>query len=290
MRLFPAGLFAVLSSLTVLPAQAQLLLPGAAAATSPTSETGGHQGGAGKPKPITVKVPNEATLIGRELVRDGLAGSMAFERTGQGLEVSKLAMKGEQISNPAEPCRVDVVAARPLATKFLGRPVGLSRYEIELQACPLSFDVLDGAVLVSGLRPFCDFVAADCRVQPNGLWGPPGNTINGERVKEMEKALVRAENDMRANFRALLAKAGKDRASVKAIAGEQAGFSSDREMICRDYARESTHGFCALRITEARNLALQAKLGSGPKGEPEIKPVRSKHKPVAPVAVAPGNE
>ncbi len=39
---------------------------------------------------------------------------------------------------------------------------------------------------------------------------------------------------------------------------EQAGFSSEREVICRNYLGEDIHGFCALRITEARALALQA--------------------------------
>ena len=65
---------------------------------------------------------------------------------------------------------------------------------------------------------------------------------------------------MRANFRALLASAGKDEAAIKAIAGEQAGFSSEREVACRDYAHEDSTGFCALRLTQARAFALEAQL------------------------------
>ena len=63
---------------------------------------------------------------------------------------------------------------------------------------------------------------------------------------------------MRTNFRALLASVGKDQEAVKKIVGEQAGFSSEREMTCRNYLREEIHGFCAVRITQARALALQA--------------------------------
>ena len=66
---------------------------------------------------------------------------------------------------------------------------------------------------------------------------------------------------MRANFHALLRKAGKDKAAIKAIAREQAAFSSEREMTCRDYQDETKHGFCSTQITEARALALLAQFG-----------------------------
>lgn len=62
---------------------------------------------------------------------------------------------------------------------------------------------------------------------------------------------------MRTGFHALLMKAGKDKVAIKKMAGEQAGFSSEREVICRNYLGEEVHGFCALRITQARALALQ---------------------------------
>ena len=71
---------------------------------------------------------------------------------------------------------------------------------------------------------------------------------------------------MRANFRAVLRKAGKDRTAVKAIAKEQAAFSSEREMTCRDYAQETVHGFCSTQITQARALALMAEFGTMPDG------------------------
>jgi hypothetical protein len=48
---------------------------------------------------------------------------------------------------------------------------------------------------------------------------------------------------------------------VRPIVSEQAAFSSDREQVCRSYAREGAHGFCHARFGEARALALAARLG-----------------------------
>ena len=62
----------------------------------------------------------------------------------------------------------------------------------------------------------------------------------------------------RAGFRDALDHA-KDNNAIKQAAKEQAGFSSERETQCRDYAGESTFGFCAARITQARAFALRAK-------------------------------
>ncbi len=58
----------------------------------------------------------------------------------------------------------------------------------------------------------------------------------------------------------------KDRNAVKAVASEQAGFTSEREMTCRDYARESVHGFCSARFTELRaaELAARVEAAGGP--------------------------
>ncbi len=59
---------------------------------------------------------------------------------------------------------------------------------------------------------------------PAACGGPQGNAIAQSHVKEMEQQRIRIESDMRVNFRALLAKAGKDKYAIKRIAGEQAGF------------------------------------------------------------------
>ena len=86
---------------------------------------------------------------------------------------------------------------------------------------------------------------------------------------------------MLAKFHALLASAGKDKEAIKQIASEQAGFSSEREVICRNYLREDIHGFCALRITQARALALQAAFEDRTEGEGRNRRWRKRNPPQA---------
>jgi hypothetical protein len=244
------------------PARAQLQLPGALQASpSGAGNTSQNPSGAvpGKPQPAGLKPPSEATVLGHELSRDGFAGTIAFQSaSGKGINITRLSFAGEEISHPGEQCRVDVVADGPIQTRFAGRPNGVSHYEVDIEACPFSFDVLDGAVRVARIPPTCDFRAADCRAAPTGLWGPPGNSFGPDQIKQFERERSRAESVMRAEFRALLTNAGKDKAAIKKIAGEQAGFSSERDVLCRNYMGEDVHAFCALRITQARALALQA--------------------------------
>ncbi|QBR70708.1 hypothetical protein CU048_04790 [Beijerinckiaceae bacterium] len=242
-------------------ARAQLMLPGALQAMPeaglPSSDPAGPA--AGKAKLADLKPPGEETILGRELAHDGLAGSIAFRHDANKLlEITRLTIPGEAISHPGEPCRVDVVSQAPISAKFSGRPAGVSRYEVEIEACPFSFEVLEEAVLITRIPQTCDFAAADCRADPTGLWGPAGSSIGSDQEKLLERDRGRAEASMRARFHTLLASVGKDKNAVKKIAGEQAGFSSLREVTCRNYAREDVHGFCALRITQARALALQA--------------------------------
>lgn len=214
-----------------------------------------------KPKPAELKPPPDETILGRELLLNGSAGAIAFQRApDKGIEITRLSLAGEGISHPEEQCRVDVVADAPIPTKFAGRPNGVSRYEAEVEACPFSFDVLDGAIMVMRVPPACDFPAADCRTAPAGFWGPPGNSFSPDQMKRLERERGHAESLVRTEFRALLKSAGKDKAAIKKIASEQAGFSSERDVACRNYANEDVHGFCALRITQARAFALGAEL------------------------------
>lgn len=234
---------------------AQLMLPGAIQA-SPSAANKVAPNPTGQPG---LKPPSEETISGQQLSRDGFAGIIAFRHApGKGLEVTQLSIAGEKISHPGEQCQVELVAGTPIQTRFAGRPNGVSHYEVEIETCPFSLDVLEGAVLVTRTPRTCDFRAADCRVDPAGLWGPPGNAIGADRTKQLERERGRVDSAMLAKFHALLASAGKDNNAIKKIAGEQAGFSSEREVICRNYLREDIHGFCALRITQARALALQA--------------------------------
>ncbi|MGH6868730.1 MAG: hypothetical protein ACREDA_07665, partial [Methylocella sp.] len=105
-----------------------------------------------------------------------------------------------------------------------------------------------------------------------------------DQTKQLERERGRAESAMLARFHALLTSAGKDKEAIKQIAGEQAGFSSEREVICRKYVREDVHGFCALRITQARALALQAAFEDRAKARAKpamAKPATAKKKPAA---------
>jgi hypothetical protein len=226
-----------------------------------------------KPKPPILRAPSEDAIVGRTFLRNGTTGMLTIERAGKDLRVQKLALTGDQISKPGEHCRVEV-SGMPLSLTSEGKPAGLSRYKVALEACPFSFDVLDGAVLASNSGQTCEFKANDCAVDPAGLWGPRSAELGPERIKDFERARARAETTVRADFRALLVGV-KDKQQIKALAGEQAGFSSEREEKCRTYAGEDVHGFCALRFTEARAIALGARLA----GVEEVKPKRPKLKP-----------
>ena len=253
-------------------------LPGAVGGGAPAAvHKSGGGGGSGNgngaapssyapPKPVVVKAPAEDGLIGHLMSRDGVKGEMMFDKSGDGLALSKLKLDGDKISKPGAACSVDVALASPLPATTSGRPVGAIRYAVPVPACPFTIDILDGSVLVTGPASTCDFAAADCRVSANGLWGPRAADITPKRAKDLERERVRLETTMRANFHALLRKAGKDRDAVKAIAKDQAAFSSEREVTCRDYAQETALGFCSTQITQARALALMAQFSTMPEG------------------------
>jgi hypothetical protein len=258
---------------------------GAPAAGGESVPAGSHATPEAKAKPIPMKPPGEDSVLDHDLLRDGAVGVISLVRQGgKDVGVAKLSFEGEAISKPGELCHVDINSGLPITAHFEGRPGGLSRYRVDLGACPFSFDVLEGAILVPKGHA-CDFTEADCHVDPAGLWGPQGNTISATRVKEMEQARVRLGSDMVANYHVLLSRAGKDKFAMKRIAGEQAGFSSERETLCHSYALESVHGFCALEVTRARVLALLAQLGAVSDKQEEAKPL-SKKKPRPPSVAA----
>ena len=272
MRALPVALLGMLLAAPF--ACAQMMLQGAVGAPPSAAK-----GAPASPSATSLRrPPHEQTLLGFDLLRGGTSGRMTFERVGKELKLSRLSLAGDLISRPGESCQVDI-AGGTIAIQPAGLHEGLLRYDVELPACPFSIDVLDGAVLASAANQTCDFAAADCRVSPTGLWGPPGSAFNTGRAQAMARALVSTEGAMRTDFRALLKRAGKDESAVKAIAGEQAGFSSEREVLCRDYSQEVRHGFCALRVTEARLFALQARLGDKANGGDKVKVRKDKVAP-----------
>ena len=52
----------------------------------------------------------------------------------------------------------------------------------------------------------------------------------------------------------------KDSPEAANLARDQNAFAGQRDELCHDYAKESLHGYCALRVTQARTALLQTRL------------------------------
>lgn len=274
-------------------ASAQLVLPGAVSPSAPATfapptgssgkpASGASGAGDGVATPATaratpLKPPGEDAIAGRTFLRNGSQGAMAIERSGAGLQLSRLVLTGYQISRPAEACRVEVDGG-PIAASPAERHQGMFSYSVGLESCPFAFDILDGAVLARGAT--CEFKAADCKVDPTGFWGPEGGSIGPEAAKTIERARASAESEARGQFRALLAASHGNRVRIKEIASEQASFSSIRAQVCQNYAAEDKHGFCASRITMAHAVALSAELhGNAPEATKAADATKPKPRP-----------
>jgi hypothetical protein len=278
-RLLAAGFAAASLGLACLGlpemAQAQpLQLPGAQPFNAPGSQQsapGTVSSATPRPRGMpALRIAGEESILGKVLRRNGASGEAVLEKTGSGYGL-KLRAEGYQADNLTEPCAISFGDA-PVPVTALGKPAGLPRYRLEAPACPIVFDVLDGGFLVMEPDQPCVIEAAACRIDPRGVWGPDARSL-GARAKEIEGERGRAENAVREGFKALSAKA--ELPEQRAIAREQAGFSSERAQICRDFQREGTHGFCGARITEARAASIRVRLGL-PEPKPETaKPART---------------
>ncbi len=245
-------------------AVAQLQLPGASSGSAVGGVSGGSAGESTAGVPV--RAPGEGTIVGRELRLNGARGALFFEMRDKQLALTSLSVLGEKISKRGDLCQVDVPDA-PFTARALPRADGLRRYEVAVPGCTFTMEVLDSAVQINigdatssaALGGTCDFVAADCRAAMAGVWGPNASALGAE-IKNIEHVRSTAEKNARANFRALLAAAGRDKLKVRLVASEQAGFSSRRAEQCEDYAGEAVHGFCASRVTEAWAIALRARL------------------------------
>ena len=256
------ALSASIAALVAAPASAQMQLPGAFA-PAPVGSVATPAAGpstvkkAAKPVASAPKIFPDEGVTGRQLMLNGRSGSIEFRRNGKDLEVASLKLAGDLMSKGGEACEVSL-SGSAIALSPAGRPQGVTRYRLELPACPFSVDILDGAVLAITDGKICEFRAADCRVDPAGLWGQPASEIGPQRAKDIEASRRAAEQTLRGNFKAWLATVSGDRKMVSRIAHEQAAFSSRREELCRTYARESQHGYCALVATTARSTAVAA--------------------------------
>lgn len=272
-RCAPAAGLAILIGLS--PALAQLALPGAVAPTPEGTVTspgqpgkkkrvGGGEMGLARSTAVMPKAPSEDTILGKTLKLDGEGSAIEFSRAGADLQVAKLSLNGDRLSRSGESCKVEV-AGTPLKLTARGSGTGLRRYQIEFPACAFSFDILDGAILVTNAGKACELKEADCRADPEGLWGMGASEFDPKKAEETLGARARVEKTVRGNFRALYDRNKKEKEIRDFVVKEQAGFSSWREEICRSYAQESDVGYCALRLTEARAIALGAQLANGVK-------------------------
>ena len=265
-RFLICGLFA--AALAASETRAQLMLPGAA----PSEPSGAKiapvkhrragnsttEAGAGSTGVKAGPAAGIASLAGRSLMLNGRSGLLQISGDDSTATIDKLELAGESVSDPSQRCVVDIVGEKPILATSAGRPDGLMRFEADVPACPIAFDVLDGAVLVPAQITACVFKAADCQTTPGGLWGPDGASLVGDAAK-IVKERAEAEKAM-----AKLVRAIEDRANgspeAADLARDQNGFAGQRDELCRDYVKESVHGYCALRVTQARTALLQTRL------------------------------
>jgi hypothetical protein len=253
------------------PALAQLALP-SSVAPNPTGTAAKVSNPKKTPRAAAAFAPpGVETVVGRPLSLNGANGVLQLSGAADALKIDRLTLLGEVISDPTRQCRIDVGGDAPIEAKSVGRPDGLMRFSVVIPACPFEFDVLDGAALVPPQLQACIFQQADCQASPSGLWGAAGAALGAAEAKQIEQARARAETALAANYRALAARLN-DPAKANDLARDQSRFTSDRQDICRDYARESTHGFCTTRLTEARAAFLKARFD-------ELSPVAEKKPP-----------
>ena len=220
------------------PADPGALPPGEGAETRPSVPAPPRQ-------PVVLRVPAEDNVAGQDLLLNGLNGSLKIERNGSAY-TALMSLPGTKISQPTESCTVKLNGGRPVSLSAAGR---------------LGFGGLDGSVLGPpvGSGPAWTCTAADCETTPAGLWGPGAASLIPQAA-EFDTARGVADKAVRDNYKIMTQRSrGSD---VRPIVQEQAAFSSDREQACRTYAREGAHGYCHLRFTEARAIALATRLGA----------------------------
>jgi hypothetical protein len=242
-------------------ARAQLVLPGAAPAApqgAPASPAKPRSASASAKGVKPGAPPGVASVAGRPLMLDGKSGLLQISGDDKAATIDKLQLAGESVSDSSQRCVVDIVGEKPIQATTDGRPDGLERFEADVPACPFSFDVLDGAALAPSQITACVFKAADCQTSPGGLWGPEGASLVGDAAK-FAKERAEADKAMAKVVRAIEDRAA-DSPEAADLMRDQNGFAGQRDDTCRDYAKESVHGYCALRLTQARTALLETRL------------------------------
>ena len=181
-------------------------------------------------------------------------------------------LPGEVISRPSQKCRVDIVSEAPIAAVSKGAPDGLPRYAADIAACPLTFDVVDDAVLkVPAQGNACVFSAADCQASPSGLWGPAASELD---AKAISKARTAADRSIQDSLNGRLKTHDKDAAA--SLAREQNDFAAERDDVCQGYDGERRLFFCASRLTQTRAALLAKRVAEA--GPAATEPGRKRRK------------
>jgi hypothetical protein len=198
-----------------------------------------------------------ALAVGQRLRLNGRDGELTLWGRDRALKITKLTLAGEVISDPSQKCQIDIATEPPIEAKSLGRPDGLARYEAEIPVCTFTFDVLEGAVLVPAQNAACVFAAADCRASPSGLWGPDVASLATEAKAA---AIVRTHaDDAAARLMKALAARLKGKPEAEDIERDESDLVSRGQEICRDYDKDSEHGFCASRMAQIRAAWLKSR-------------------------------
>lgn len=260
-------------------APTQPAAPEAPAAPAPIAPASPTAPAAPAPPAVGVATPPvpgpTADLTALTLRRNAAEGSLALTRTPAGLAAA-VTFDGRGIANADEACAVTIAGEGDAAGVALEpvQPLGrYMRWRLVAPACPVVFTMFEDAVLAShgGL---CTFEAADCRVDPSGVWAPEPEALPTD-PERIARALAEADEDVRAAFRTLTERSEGD--ALRSVLAEQAGFSADRVTTCARFAGGDAVGQCAARWTQARAAELQSRLGSLPAAAP-----------AAPTAAAPG--
>ncbi|MGJ3265431.1 MAG: hypothetical protein ACFE0R_19610 [Salinarimonas sp.] len=229
-----------------------------------------------------VALPAPADLTELTLHRDAREGALDIDRSSQGLTAT-LTLEGRGISDPQEACAVTIAEGEAGVALAPVTPLGrYARYRLAAPACPVVMTLFADAALVWNDGP-CTFEAADCRVDPNGLWGPQPDALPTDPAR-LERELVEADEAVRAGFRTLAERSAGD--ALRAVLSEQAGFSAERVTACARYAGEEEQGLCAARWTQARAASLQERLGATPPPAPSAEEAAPAAGP-APLSILP---
>ena len=183
---------------------------------------------------------------------NGKSGQLQISGDDKSVTIDKLQLVGEGVSDPSQRCVVDIVGETPIEATNVGRPDGLERYEAKVPACPISFDVLGGAVLVPTQITACVFKAADCQTAPGGLWGPDGASLVGDAAKIVKERAV--EKDMAKSCTPLRTAPGTAMQRRTSCAIVFAGSATSLPRL-----RKSVHGFAPRQMRREWRFADKAR-------------------------------